>query len=62
MMTAESPDNSVQRRPQQQDQNRLQQRHAIEDYARQRQLGRELADNPELVKADYLIAAHGVFR
>lgn len=55
--------NAAKRRRQQQDDlQRMQFRRAIEDYAQQRQLSRELAEYPELVTADYLIAAHAVFR
>lgn len=50
------------RRQQQNDLQRMQLRRAIEAYAQQRQLNRELADYPELVMADYLIEAHGLFR
>lgn len=50
------------RRQQQEDARRMQFRRAIEEYATQRQLSQELADYPELVTADYLIAAHGALR
>lgn len=50
------------RRQQQNDLQRMQFRRAIEAYAQQRQLNRELAEYPELVTADYLIEAHSAFR
>ncbi|CAD5107173.1 PA3496 family putative envelope integrity protein [Zestomonas carbonaria] len=49
-------------RRQQEDLRRMAFRRAIEAYAEQRQLQQELADYPELVAADYLIAAHSRFR
>lgn len=40
-----------------QDQRRMAYRRAIENYAEQCQLQRELADYPELIPAGYLLAA-----
>lgn len=54
--------NARRRRQQLNDLQRMQFRRAIEAYAQQRQLNRELADYPELVTTDYLIEAHSAFR
>lgn len=62
-LSANPSAHSAKRRHQQHaDVQRMQFRRAIEEYAQQRQLNRELAEYPELVTADYLIAAHGAFR
>lgn len=61
-LSAHTANAAKRRRQQQDDLQRMQFRRAIEDYAQQRQLSRELAEYPELVTADYLIAAHAVFR
>lgn len=50
------------RRRKQEDLRRMTFRRAIEDYAEQRHLQRELVEYPELVVADYLIAAHARLR
>lgn len=44
------------------DQRRMAYRRAIESYAEQRQLQHELADYPEVIAANYLVAAQAAGR
>ncbi|UVE17785.1 transcriptional regulator [Pseudomonas sp. LS44] len=59
---ASTPTSQPKTRQQKEDLRRMAFRRAVEAYAEQRQLQQELADHPELIAADYLIAAHAALR
>ncbi|AYC34924.1 transcriptional regulator [Pseudomonas cavernae] len=61
-VAAEQATRTTKTRQQQEDLRRMAFRRAVEAYAEQRQLQQELAEYPELIAADYLIAAHAAFR